>query len=345
MNKSKKTRNIDTIYEKAKEYEEAGDLKKAEKYYRDALVIEENPGTWGILGWVLLHQHLQKGSDDFQEALAAAQNMRSLALKFKSRPLLAVADCLIGTIHQHAGQMVPAERYYRESLEAKPRTETYVFLGFLLDQLGRFEEAKKCYQRATLVDPQNKEAHYNLALCHKNQGEYEKAVRHLYYVVDIDEHDSRAMLNLASTLWYLGNDGIQEAKSILNKLLRSNPRNIECRILLAFVYKLLRKLKDAEILFRLTIEQLPSDSRVYWSFAYFLANDLKDNAEAEFYFKKAIQLSPESGAAFYYYGQFLVNIDRGSKGKEYLEKAAELGFEKAKPLLETLQLAAAKKED
>jgi Tfp pilus assembly protein PilF len=163
--------------------------------------------------------------------------------------------------------------------------------------------------------------------------------------VDIDEHDSRAMLNLASTLWYLGNDGIQEAKSILNKLLRSNPRNIECRILLAFVYKLLRKLKDAEILFRLTIEQLPSDSRVYWSFAYFLANDLKDNAEAEFYFKKAIQLSPESGAAFYYYGQFLVDIDRGNKGKEYLEKAAELGFEKAKPLLETLQLAAAKKED
>jgi tetratricopeptide (TPR) repeat protein len=345
MNKTKNTRNLHTIYERAKDYEEAGDFKKAAKYYRDALAIEDNPGTWGILGWVLLQQARQNKTGDFQEALSAADTMRSLALKFKSRPLLAVADCLIGTIHFYAGEMVLAERFYRESLEAKARTETYVFLGVMLDQAERLAEAKKCYHRALLIDPRNKDAHYNLALWYKTQKEYDEAVRHLYYIAEIDEYDSGAILNLASILWHLGSDGIKEAKSILNKLLRNNPRNIECRLLLAITYKLLRKLKDAEILFRLTIEQLPPDSRVYWSFAYFLAYDLKDNVEAEFYFQKATQLSPESGAAFYYYGQFLVETGREDRGKEYLDKAAELGFEKAKPLLKTLQVTAAKEKD
>jgi Tfp pilus assembly protein PilF len=150
------------------------------------------------------------------------------------------------------------------------------------------------------------------------------------------------MLRLATALWYLGNEGIKEAKGVLNKLLRHDPRNIEARILLAFTYKLLKKFKDAEILFRLTIEQLPADSRAYWTFGYFLASDLKDSAEADFYFQKAIELDPQSGAAHYYYGRSLLNAGREEKGKRHIEKAAELGFDKAQTCLESLREAAVK---
>lgn len=336
MAATKRPRDIDTLYKKAKACEESGDFKKAEKFYRDALSLEDNPGAWGMLGWTLLQKNLQGGKPDFQEALAAAKKMRTLALKYKSRPLLAVADCLVGNIHHHAGRAAQAEQYYRESLEAGPRPETCIFLGKLLEEFEKYGESKKCYQRAIQIDPQNKDAHYNLALRYKAEEEYENAVMHLSYVLEADEHDTAAIFELAVTLWHLGTGGIKEARVLLNKLLRHDPRNIESRLLLALTYKLLKKLKDAEILFRLTIEQLPPDSRANWCFAYFLANDLKDAVEADFYFRKAIQLDPQSGAAYYYYGQFLINEGREEKGMENLEKAVGLGFEKATSALQDL---------
>lgn len=341
MGTTKKDKDIEAIYHKAKESELAADFKKAEKLYREALAIENNPGTWGILGWVLLQKTHQTKKPDFEEALTAAKKMRTMALRYRSKALLAIADCLVGKIQHDAGNAHLAEKYYRESLDAKPRTETYVFLGTLLNESERCEEAKKCFQRAILVDPQNKEAHYNLSLWYKAQEDYESAVRHLQYIVEIDEYDTTAMLRLAAALWYLGSEGIKEAKGVLNKLLRQDPRNIEARILLAFTYKLLKKFKDAEILFRLTIEQLPADSRAYWAFGYFLANDLKDSAEADFYFQKAIELDPRGGAAHYYYGRSLLKAGREEKGRGYIEKAAELGFDKAQTCLESLRKATA----
>lgn len=337
----KSNKDIEAIYQKAKESELAGDFKKAEKLYREALAIENNPGTWGILGWVLLQKAHQTKKPDFEEALTAAKKMRALALRYRSKPLLAIADCLVGKIQHDAGKAHLAEKYYQESLDAKPRTETYVFLGTLLNELQRFEEAKKCFQRAILVEPRDKEAHYNLSLWYKAREDYESAVQHLQYVVEIDEYDTSAVSRLATALWYLGSEGIKEAKGVLNKLLRHDPRNIEARILLAFTYKLLKKFKDAEILFRLTIEQLPADSRAYWVFGYFLANDLKDSAEADFYFQKAIELDPQNGTAHYYYGQSLLKAGREEKGQDYIEKAAELGFDKAQTYLEGLREAAA----
>jgi len=339
MGTAKKDKDIEAIYHKAKESELAGDFRKAEKLYREALTVENNPGTWGILGWVLLQKAHQTKKPDFEEALTAAKKMRTMALRYRSKALLAISDCLVGKIQHDAGKAHLAEKYYRESLDAKPRTETYVFLGTLLNELERVEEAKKCFQRALLVDPQNKEAHYNLSSWYKTHEEHESAVKHLQYILEIDEYDTTAMLRLAAALWYLGSEGIKEARGVLSKLLRHDPRNIEGRILLAFTYKLLKKFRDAEILFRLTIEQLPADSRAYWAFGYFLANDLKDSAEADFYFQKAIELDPQSGAAYYYYGQSLMKAEREEKGRKYIEKAAELGFDKAQTCLETLREA------
>lgn len=329
MGTTKQNKDIEAIYHKAQESELAGDFKKAEKYYREALALENNPGTWGILGWVLLQKAHQSKKPDFEEALKAARRMRTIALRYRSKPLLAIADCLVGKIQHDAGKAHLAEKYYRESLDAQPRTETYVFLGTLLNELERPGEAKKCFHRAILANPQNKDAHCNLSQWYKAQEDYESAVQHLRYVVEIDEYDTTAVLRLAAALWYLGSEGIKEAKGVLNKLLRRDPRNIEGRILLAFTYKLLKKFKDAEILFRLTIEQLPADSRAYWAFGCFLANDMKDSAEADFYFQKAIELDPQSGAAHYHYGLSLLNAGREEKGREYIEKAADLGFHKA----------------
>jgi len=326
-------KNIDSLYRKAKEREQSGDWEAAEKYYREALAVRQNPGTWGVLGWVLYRKALREGEGNFSEALAAAHEMRALAIDHRSKPLLAIADCLIGRIHHDAGQAELAERFYCESVEARLRPETLVFLGKLMEEAGRGGEAKRYYQQALQVDPGYREARYNLAVWYRAHKVYDEAGRHFRKALESDPEDAGIILQLASTLWHLGKEGIKEAKSLLDRLLRRQPLNLECRLLLAFTYKLLRQSHNAELLFRLTLEQLPPDSRAYWSFAWFLGNDFKEPVEAEILFEKALETSPQTGAAHYHYGQFLLARQQPGRAQELFRKAAALGLEKAKALL------------
>lgn len=327
-------KNIDALYRKAKEREQSGDWETAEKYYREALAVQQNPGTWGVLGWILYQKVLRDPDANFSEALAAAHEMRALANQYRSRRLLAVADCLIGRIHHEAGQAELAEHFYRESLDARPRPENLVFLGKLMEETGRGGEAKRYYQQALQVDPEYREARYNLAVWYRAHKVYDEAARHFRKALESDPEDTRAILQLASTLWHSGKEGIKEAKGLLDRLLRRQPLNLECRLLLAFTYKLLKQSHNAELLFRLTIEQLPPDSRAYWSFAWFLANDLREPVEAEILFEKALETPPQTGAAHYHYGQFLLARQQPARAQELFRKAAALGLEKAKLLLE-----------
>lgn len=326
-------KSIDSLYRKAKEREHSGDWEAAEKYYREALAVQQNPGTWGVLGWVLYQKALREEKANFSEALAAAHEMRALAIEHRSKPLLAIADSLIGRIHHEAGQAELAERFYRESLEARLRPETFVFLGKLMEEAERSGEAKRYYQQALQLDPGYREARCNLAVWYREHKVYDEAVRHFRKALESDPEDAGIILQLASCLWHFGKEGIKEAKSLLDRLLRRQPLNLECRLLLAFTYKLLRQSHNAEFLFRLTLEQLPPDSRTYWSFAWFLAKDGKDMVEAEILFEKALETPPQTGAAHYYYGQFLLARQQPGRAQELFQKAAALGLKKAQARL------------
>ena len=45
--------------------------------------------------------------------------------------------------------------------------------------LGRIDEAIKAYKRALVLDPDNADAHYNLAGIYERRGEKQAALRHL----------------------------------------------------------------------------------------------------------------------------------------------------------------------
>ena len=311
----KKAVNLNLLYQKAQQAEGKGDLAAAEKYYREALSNQQNLGTWGVLSWLLF----SKGA--FKEALEAAKKMRNLALKNKSRRMMALSSCLTGLIHQAAGRKALAERFYREALEAKPRSETNVFLGSLLEELGRSSEAKLCYQKALEIDPGNYEAHFNLGKWYKAHGDYDRAIKYLRRAIDLSGNFPAAVSQLAIVMWQYGYTGFKLAKELLEEALVKNIADTENHLLLGFTYKLLGKKKDAEQQFRFAAEQLEPNTCAFIALACFLANDMNEDAEAEANFKKAIDLEPENELPHYYYGKFLLDRGEAEKGKEHLAQA------------------------
>ena len=318
MPRKKNIANIDDIYQQAAINESAGEFEKAAALYQKALSIRSNPGGWGLLGRTLALQ------GKYREGLAAAKKMRTAALKHHSRPLLAIADCLMGRIHHDAGRLVLAEKYYRESLEAKARPETEVFLGNLLNTQGRSIEAKVSYQRALHIDPQNPEARYNLAMWYKTHRDYERTVKHLRKILETNAAYADTHQQLAMALWHFGSTGINQAKELLEETLAEDIKSVEKHLLLAMTYRLLNKSKDAEREFQFILDELTADSRTYVLYANFLADKTRKHTEAQAFFRKAIELAPKNGAAYYYYGKFLLSNDCIEEADEVLKTAARL---------------------
>lgn len=299
----------------------------AAKHYQSALEIsKKNPGLWGLFSWNLLQ------AGELKEALAAAKKMRNLAMKpptvlsLPSIPLLAISDLVIAEVHRAAGRKVYAEKYYRESLEAMPRAETYTLLGDFLASLDRHSEAKRCYRSAIELDSSYEEAHYNLALWYRDHGDYERAIRYFQKTLEINPMHSDAVVELVQILWKFRSAGFGKALEVAEKAFQLQPNHRDIQICLGLTYRLLKKRSEAEQIFREALQQNPEDADLQWCFAILLAKDFKQPKEAEAHFKKALSIAPENSAAYYHYGQFLLKQKRETEAQAQLEKAENLGY-------------------
>ena len=93
-----------------------------------------------------------------------------------------------GDLHRAKGNPRLAEKWYRQAIEGEPENATYhLYLGSLLAQQGRFDEAKECHGRAVqLGTGAVDEGHYNLALILRAEGAYRQAMGHLEKALEID---------------------------------------------------------------------------------------------------------------------------------------------------------------
>jgi Tfp pilus assembly protein PilF len=71
-------------------------------------------------------------------------------------PNYSVAHQELGTLHQHAGDLVRAEYHFRSSLEADPTDYwSHMYLANLLGVQGKIVEAEQTYRFATSLHPEN----------------------------------------------------------------------------------------------------------------------------------------------------------------------------------------------
>jgi DNA-directed RNA polymerase subunit alpha len=106
-----------------------------------------------------------------------------------------------GRIHQELGEVEEAIAEYEKALEQdREHAKTMFHLAFLLDLHGSDERALQLYEACTDLPFVHIHALMNLAVVYEDRGDYEKAVRCLRHVLEVDPNNSRAQLYLRDVL-------------------------------------------------------------------------------------------------------------------------------------------------
>lgn len=316
MAKKTGTSSLNKVYQQAESYEKQQKFAAAIKKYCQALEIEANPGTLGIVAW------LELSNKQYREALAPAKKMRAQAIKFRSNPLISIASTLIGLIHHEAGRKVLARRYYEEAISANPRSDTRTFFGVLLNEMDLPKEAREQFQKALQLDLNNAEAHYYIAIHYKKHDNPDLSLRHLQRAIELNPKFVPALMHLATLMWRNGKESVAEARDLLNRAVHLDPENPACRIYLACTCIILDELVAAEVTLQNALADFPKEPYCHWFYGYFLDKYRQDVESAEKSFKKAIKLDPDSQPAHQYYWRMLQRLGQ-EKGNEEIGKKAE----------------------
>jgi tetratricopeptide (TPR) repeat protein len=112
---------------------------------------------------------------------------------------------------------------YRRALELSPEwVEAHINLGTALYQLGRMEESRETFLRATRLDSRNGLAHFNLGCMHDRLGDNGAAIAEFRAAITCSPQMADAHLNLA--LAYEKAERMAESLEHLSLYLRYEPR-------------------------------------------------------------------------------------------------------------------------
>ncbi|MCK6554579.1 tetratricopeptide repeat protein [Candidatus Binatia bacterium] len=224
--------------------ERTGDHAGAERAFRRGLKVEpSNPDLLNALGWTLFQQaRTAEAIEQFEQALRAnpkhakANNNLALALIDRGDPARAVEA-------------------YRASLAVEPKAEIYSDLGFVLQQLGRKDEAIDSYRKAIDLDPECGPAHFNLAVALLGEDKFEEAALH-YEKAIAASPSAEAHNGLGFVLDKLGKN--VEAIAQFRRAIEVDPAYVPAYNNLGEVYVKEGKLDDAVSAYRDSLKQRPS---------------------------------------------------------------------------------------
>ncbi len=125
------------------------------------------------------------------------------------------------------GEYEEARKYYDSVLSINSSNiEAIVNLGVLLDQMGEREEAESYYQKATRLEPDEKnfEDHLYRGIALNNLKKYEEAILCFDRGLKINPIHDRLLVNMGISLAALGK--YEEARAYYDQALKNNPRSV-----------------------------------------------------------------------------------------------------------------------
>jgi tetratricopeptide (TPR) repeat protein len=182
----------------------------------------------------------------------------------------------------------------RRALELVPhyikKPEVNLYLGLVLTDKGRNDEAIIEYQKALSVQPDNAVAHNSMGVAFKNLGNLDRAIEEYKRAVSIDKSYYKAYNNLGVAFYK--KNFFQEAERYFKKALEIEPE-----------YSVAKKNMDAavkkDVVFRETIEKLKEklkENTLDAGLRYDLANAYRNTGqlqEAIVEYRKVIELKPD----------------------------------------------------
>ena len=91
-------------------------------------------------------------------------------------------------------------------------------MGVIFQELGEYQKAKDCYEKAIEIKPNYGDVYYNLGQLLHERGEYHLAENYFKKAIQIEPNDIRASNSLLTNLYKMNNQSIlfEELDSIIN---------------------------------------------------------------------------------------------------------------------------------
>lgn len=238
-------------------HQQAGDLRSAERHYRQVLSVEPaHPAALHLLGTIAHHLgHHEAALDLFSRALAGqpeyveAHIFRGIVLRELQRldeatasferaaalaPAAFEAHLNLGNIHTEQGRHDRAAACYEKAADLRPEdVDVRLALGDALMELGRAEDAVAAFTAATVIAPGFARAHLNLGVALKRAGRAEEAIAAYHRALQIDPLSSAALLNLGNAQRDLAR--LEEAEASFRAAIAARPDFVEAHANLGWI--------------------------------------------------------------------------------------------------------------
>lgn len=141
----------------------------------------------------------------------------------------------LGVENNCNGRPKEAVESFLRSLELYPAYKlTWINLGYVLCELGKFREAEAALYQAVKLDPEDSEAYCNLGVVYLRTKNYQKAEAIFSKALEINPHYINVLCNLGKTYAMLGR--ASEAVYTLKGVLELMPKCTSAKIDLGVIY-------------------------------------------------------------------------------------------------------------
>ncbi|MGE5280621.1 MAG: tetratricopeptide repeat protein [Deltaproteobacteria bacterium] len=326
--------------------QDAGSYKEAEAFYQKALDID--PGcveAYNNLGAV----KQKSGKED------ALQFYREAIERDPDNPDAYVNMALA---YQQAGRYEEARKVYEKLFSVDPNNASgYNNMGSLLQATGREDEALAAYEKAIALDPKFVNAYFNLGNLYRRRGRVEDAVKMYEQATALGTDSIDARINLGAVYQMSGRP--ERAAEMYRQVLKDHPDSLEATMNLALILWKSGDIAEAEAYYEKAIALQPDNASIYNNFGLMLKQQ-NSFGRAEKAFRKAISVDPKFAEAYNnlavlclmsgrkeealealkeavaadpryaqgYYNLAVFYAGQGDRaaGRQYLDKAKELGF-------------------
>jgi tetratricopeptide (TPR) repeat protein len=283
-----------------------GENAKAAVWLQQA--IKENPRDSSLY---LLLAHLKILENKGKEAI----KLYNEALKYA--PDNQVILLRLGLLYTDQKKYRLAEIIFRNLLRTNDKLYlAHVYLARLLIQISDFTGAGQEYERALQLN-WNQELAYEMADFYVKHEQYDKAVNLYTSIIEADDTDERAVLNLAQTHLVMGKE--QEAIEELRHLrtLSENPDKID--LVIARILLRTDKTEESRELLEKVADEFGSAEARY--ILALIAVQEKDGEKALAYLEKITPADVEFEEAIYLQVRILRESDRIGKAKNLLKRS------------------------